>query len=176
MGDEAVPLAWGALLGGLLFDTAFVRDRYGAGSARLAEHRRISALLLLLRLRRRVALLQVAMAWCETRGMAEVAEAYPALFETATGLRHDARQAPWDVGHPSDAAAYLRAEQLGAILREHLRERFDEDWYRNPRAGEALVDLLRDGRRFTASELAVQLTSRPLSSAEALARVRELLT
>jgi hypothetical protein len=175
MGDEAVPLAWGALLGGLLFDASFVRDRYGAGSARLAEHRRISALLLLLRLRRRVALLRVAMAWCAARGLPEVAEEYPTLLETATGLRHDPRQAAWDVGLPSEAAAYLRAEQLGAILREHLRERFDEDWYRNPRAGEALVHLLRDGRRFTAAELAVQLTSRPLSSSDALARVRELL-
>jgi hypothetical protein len=175
MGDEAVPLAWGSLLGGLLFDASFVRDRYGAGSARLAEHRRISALLLLLRLRRRVALLQLAIAWCEAPGLAEVTEEYPTLFETATGLRHDARQAAWDVGLPSDAAAFLRAEQLGAVLREHLRERFDEDWYRNPRAGEALAHLLRDGRRFTAAELAVQLTSRPLSSTEALARVRELL-
>lgn len=175
MGDEAVPLAWGALLGGLLFDPSFVRDRYGAASARLADHRRISALLLLLRLRRRVALVQVAMTWCEAREMTRVAEEYPAILETATGLRHDARQAAWDLGLPSDVAAYLRAEQLGAVLREHLRNRFDEDWYRNPRAGEALVDLLRDGRRFTASELAVQLTSRPLSSAEALDRVRELL-
>jgi hypothetical protein len=175
MGDEAVPLAWGTLLGGLLFDVSFVRDRYGAGSARLAEHRRISALLLLLRLRRRVALLQLAMAWCAAREMADAAGEYPGIFERATGLRHDPRQAAWDVGLPSDAAAFLRAEQLGALLREHLRERFDEDWYRNPRAGEALAHLLRDGRRFTAAELAVQLTSRPLSSSEALARVRELL-
>lgn len=175
MGDEAVPLAWGALLGGLLFDSSFVRDRHGAGSARLAEHRRVSALLLLLRLRRRIALLQLAVAWCEAPGLAEVAEEYPILLESATGLRHDPRQAVWDVGLPSDAVAFLRAEQLGAVLREHLRERFDEDWYRNPRAGEALAHFLRDGRRFTSAELAVQLTSRPLSSTEALARVRELL-
>lgn len=175
MGDEAVPIAWGALFGNLLFESAFVRDRYGASAVRLEEHRQLSALLLLLRLRRRVGNFQTSIAWCEGTGTEALFEQYPAILEAATGLRHDARQAAWDVGIPTDLAAQIRGEQLAAVLRNYLRERFDVDWYRNPRAGEALMALMRDGRRFTAAELAVQLASRPLSAAPAVDRIRELL-
>jgi hypothetical protein len=175
MGDEAVPIAWGALFGGLIFETAFVRDRYGAGSARLAEYRRLAGLLLLLRLRRRVGILQAGLAWCEGTGMEGLLDQYPALLAAATGLRHDVRQAPWDAGIPSDLASHLRGELLAAMLGDYLRERFDEDWYRNPRAGEAVIDLMRDGRRYTASELAIQLASHPLSGRAATRRIREIL-
>jgi hypothetical protein len=175
MGDEAVPLAWGALFGGLLFEDAFVRDRYGASAARLADHRRLSALLLLLRLRRRIGVLQATLAWCEDRGGQALLDNYPDILGAATGLRHDPRQATWDVGIPSDVATVLKAELLAAVLRDYLRERFDVDWYRNPRAGETIVHLMRDGRRYTASELAVQLASQPLSARPALDRIRELL-
>lgn len=175
MGDEAVPLAWGALFGGLLFEDAFVRDRYAASAVRLAEQRRLSALLLLLRLRRRIGVLQATLAWCEESGAGPLADSYPGILTAATGLRHDPRQANWDVGIPSEVAAVLRGELLAAVLRDYLRERFDVDWYRNPRAGETLVHLMRDGRRYTASELAVQLASQPLSARPALDRIRELL-
>jgi hypothetical protein len=175
MGDEAVPVAWGALLGALLFESSFVRDRYRASATQLAEHRRLSALLLLLRLRRRIGMLQVGLAWCESPGLDALVDQYPVLLAEATGLRHDARQALWDAGIPSTLAAHLRGEELAALLRVYLRERFDEDWYRNPRAGEAIIDLMRDGRRYTAAELAVQLASQPLSARPAMDRVRELL-
>jgi hypothetical protein len=62
----------------------------------------------------------------------------------------------------------LRAEQLQSVITHYLRERFDEDWFRNPRAGEALLAMFTPGQAFSASEVSVQLSSQPLSFARIL--------
>ena len=55
------------------------------------------------------------------------------------------------------AARYLRAWQLGALLADALTEHFDDDWYRNPRAGPWIVEAVlcrrpaRAGRRVRGS-------------------------
>ncbi len=43
------------------------------------------------------------------------------------------------------SARYLRAWQLEATLRGRLVERFDEDWFRNPRSGPFVLELLERG-------------------------------
>jgi hypothetical protein len=62
---------------------------------------------------------------------------------------------------------------LCGLLRRALRERFDEDWFRNPRAGPFLAGLFARGQRDTPSELAALLDAGPLGFAELLAWVRE---
>ena len=50
---------------------------------------------------------------------------------------------------------YLRAWQLQAVLGDALRERFDQDWWRNPRAGPWLAsELLARGQRDGAEAVA----------------------
>ncbi|MBI2756291.1 MAG: hypothetical protein HYX52_06245 [Chloroflexi bacterium] len=55
---------------------------------------------------------------------------------------------------PLGAASELRAEVFAAHLRRFLRREFDEDWWRNPRAGRFLLDeVWRPGRRHGAEDL-----------------------
>jgi hypothetical protein len=62
------------------------------------------------------------------------------------------------------SARYLRAWQLQAALREVLIAQFDEDWYRNPRAGPWVVrELFAEGQRELASELAERVGAPALS-------------
>jgi hypothetical protein len=55
----------------------------------------------------------------------------------------------------------LRGRALAAAMRDFLRERFDEDWWRNPRALTALQGLWSRGGRPTALELWGEISVQP---------------
>ncbi|HYL79922.1 MAG TPA: hypothetical protein VEU07_03865, partial [Candidatus Acidoferrum sp.] len=61
------------------------------------------------------------------------------------------------------AARYLRAWIFEAQLLGLLRDRFDEEWYRNDRTGPFLLELWRQGQRHTLEEFAGLLGLGPLS-------------
>jgi hypothetical protein len=91
---------------------------------------------------------------------------YVDTLSQATSFRYDRADAFVDVDPRYYAARYLRAWQLQAVIGEALVERFDEDWYRNPRAGPYIVDtLFAEGQRELAHELAERVTARTLSFA-----------
>jgi hypothetical protein len=96
---------------------------------------------------------------------------YAELLTEATGFRYLADDALLDVDPGFYAARYLRAWQLEAGLAWSLTERFDQDWYRNPRAGEAIRDLLRRGQRDPAHRLAAEVTGGDLTFDHVVARV-----
>ncbi|MBX6332332.1 MAG: hypothetical protein IRY91_10845 [Gemmatimonadaceae bacterium] len=106
-------------------------------------------------------------------------DALPDLYvETLTGatsFRYDPADAFVDVDPRYYAARYLRAWQLQALLTETLIERFDEDWYRNPRSGPWIVEhLFAEGQRELAHELAERVAGRALSF-DPLVRATEAL-
>lgn len=89
---------------------------------------------------------------------------YAQTLTDATGFRYDRADAFVDVDARFYAARYLRAWQLQALLGETLIERFDEDWFRNPRAGPWIVEqLFAEGQRELAQELAARVGGRELS-------------
>ena len=91
---------------------------------------------------------------------------YVDTLSQATSFRYDRADAFVDVDPRYYAARYLRAWQLQAVIGEALVERFDEDWYRNPRAGPYIVEtLFAEGQRELAHELAERVTARTLSFA-----------
>jgi len=73
------------------------------------------------------------------------------------------------------AARYLRAWQLQAALAEHLTQHHDVDWYRNPRAGVDLQDLMRRGQEDPAHVLAEQVTGARLSFEAVTERLMRML-
>ena len=74
------------------------------------------------------------------------------------------------------AARYLRAWQLQALLTETLVERFNEDWWRNPQAGPWVIgELMGEGQRELAGELAERATGRSLSFAPLVRAIEDLL-
>ncbi|MHB1224600.1 MAG: hypothetical protein ACYC2G_11255, partial [Gemmatimonadaceae bacterium] len=93
-------------------------------------------------------------------------ELYVDMLGAATGVRYSAADAFVDVDERFYVARYLRAWQLQAVLTSTLRERFDEDWWRNPAAGPWIVDeLYGEGQRELADELATRVSGAGLGFA-----------
>lgn len=85
------------------------------------------------------------------------AEEYAERLQAATGARTAMEYWLDDVDPHFYCVRYLRAWMFAGALHQALRDRFDSDWFRNPRTGPFLADLWALGQ------------SRPL---EALARER----
>ena len=91
---------------------------------------------------------------------------YVETLSGATTFRYQRADAFVDVDQRFYAARYLRAWQLQALLGETLVERFDEDWWRNPRAGPWMVaELFGEGQRELGDELARRVAGKALSFA-----------
>jgi hypothetical protein len=74
------------------------------------------------------------------------------------------------------AARYLRAWQLQALLTETLVERYDVDWWRNPRAGPWICSaLFGEGQRELAHEQAHRVAGKQLSFAPLIRAVERML-
>ncbi len=103
-------------------------------------------------------------------------ELYVELLTGATTFKYDRSEAFVDVDPRYYSTRYLRAWQLQALLADTLVERFDVDWWRNPRAGPwVCAALFAEGQRELASELADRITGRPLSFAPLVRSIERLL-
>ena len=91
-------------------------------------------------------------------------DVYVETLSTATRFRYRAADAFVDLDPRFYAARYLRAWQLQAQIADTLVQRFDEDWWRNPRAGPWMVQaLFSEGQRELGGELAQRVSGRALS-------------
>ena len=95
----------------------------------------------------------------------------------ATSFAYSGSDAFVDVDPGYYSARYLRAWQLSALLDETLTERYDEDWWRNPRAGPWIVQsLFAEGQRDLAHELALRVSGRDLSFAPLVRAMERVLS
>ena len=81
----------------------------------------------------------------------------------------------FDVDPQLYSARYLRGWALEARLQRTLRERFNEDFWRNPATGAWLRTLFARGGAVEAEALAHELSGQPLSLPEAGARLVAVL-
>lgn len=107
-------------------------------------------------------------------------DALPDLFvETltkATSFQYSPADAFVDVDPRYYAARYLRAWQLQALLTETLRERYDADWWRNPRCGPWMVEsLFGEAQRELAHEQAERVSGKSLSFAPLVRSIERML-
>jgi hypothetical protein len=101
---------------------------------------------------------------------------YVEQLTAATTFRYDPADAFVDVDPRYYAARYLRAWQLQALLTETLVERYDEDWWRNPRAGPWICSaLFGEGQRELAHEQAQRVAGKELSFAPIVRAIEKLL-
>lgn len=105
----------------------------------------------------------------------DVGDRYAGHLTGATRFRFPEADALLDVDSGFYAARYLRAWQLEAMLARALTGRFDVDWYRNPRAGAFVRELMRRGQAEPAHRLAEAVTGRPLSFGAAVERLTGVL-
>jgi hypothetical protein len=88
---------------------------------------------------------------------------YVETLTSATTFRYSRSDAFVDVDPRFYAARYLRAWQLQALLAETLVERYNEDWWRNPRSGPWICSaLFGEGQRELAHEQASRVAGKEL--------------
>lgn len=143
--DAAFGPALGGLLAGLCLEPAWLAARLELSRAQAPEILRALGLRRLLHLRCAGAALRVATE--VERGLSGQAwrEAHREALSAALLAGWDGVRASRDAEAPPLAAA-VRGFAEGERLRAALRERFDEDWWRNPRTREHLAGLLAAGR------------------------------
>jgi hypothetical protein len=167
LGDNSITEGYAMLFDHLLHDRGWLTRYTTLGRARVAEYRRAAAFEELQFLRRYSAKLVYELRlYGGDVSWSSLPDAYVELLSGATTFQYRPADAFVDVDARFYAARYLRAWQLQAALRETLVERFDEDWYRNPRAGPwAMTELFGEGQRELAGELAARVGAPALSFA-----------
>ena len=107
--------------------------------------------------------------------LADRGSEYAERLTEATLFRYDAADWLADVDPAFYAARYLRAWQLEAAVAQTLVQRYDEDWYRNPRAGAFVQQVMSRGQADPADRLAQEITGAPLSFEPLVARLQAAL-
>ena len=155
LGDNSVTETYAMLFDHLLHDGLWLRKVLGIGEAsRLLHH---LAFIELMMLRRYSAKLAYELELHASPLLESRSELYSDLLTRATGARTTGATYLSDVDPFFYSARYLRAWMLQAVLAEALRDRFDEDWFLNPRAGAFLKELWSKGQAPSAEALAAEL-------------------
>ncbi len=160
--DAALPFTMGELLAGLLRDRGFLARRLGVERSHLPDLVRLAALRRLSGLRLRAAALRVATEVERGTSGAAWQEAHREAMAGAALAQWPGGLAARDADAPALLAA-LRGAARAEQLRAALVERLDEDWWRNPRAPEALAGVLAGGQ--AEQEPALALGARALLGA-----------
>ncbi len=104
-------------------------------------------------------------------GLSNGGPEYARRLSDATLFRYGEEDYLQDVDPGFYAARYLRAWQLEAAVTAELTRRYDEDWFRNPRAGGFVQHLMSRGQADPADRLAAEVTGAPLSFGPLLSRL-----
>jgi hypothetical protein len=174
MGDNSVTEGWAMLFDHLLHQPLWLTRYTGLDAKDVPAFRRAAGAAELHMLRRYCAKLLYELALY--RGEASwdaLPDLYVQRLGDATSFRYAAADAFVDVDPRFYSARYLRAWQLQAVVARTLTARFDEDWFRNPRAGPWVREqLFEPGQWERGDEVAERVAGEPLSFAP-LARAIE---
>jgi hypothetical protein len=147
LGDNSVTESYAMLFEHVLLAPAWLRRYTGMSGDRLEAFLRSQAFALLAITRRYAAKLIYEIELHRAPSLAGAGSLYVELLTNATGLRYAAEDALLDLDDGFYAARYLRAWQLESLLRARLIDRYDTDWFRNPKAGPFVLELLARGQR-----------------------------
>ncbi|HEY6907960.1 MAG TPA: hypothetical protein VI356_01215 [Myxococcales bacterium] len=159
LGDPAVRHACAAVLGGLLLEPGWLRRCARVELQR--DDERALAIAALLDARIAAARTLAAMEAQDSGLGARSAAAYRELYARATGAELPQGLALTDLDPWFDAFAQLQGLSLAARVRAFLRERYDEDWWRNPRSLQSLSGLWSRGGRPTLHEVWAEMGGEP---------------
>ena len=170
LGDNSVTEGYAMLFEHMITAPGWLERYTGLVGERRRAFLRSQAFALLAILRRYAAKLRYELELHAAASLEAGARAYAPLLTEATGFRYAPEDALLDLDDAFYAARYLRAWQLEALVAEALRDRFNEDWYRNPRCGSWLQELFARGQRDDAAALAAGVLGRTLDFAPLVAR------
>jgi hypothetical protein len=102
---------------------------------------------------------------------------YVEQLTKATTFQYNRADAFVDVDPRFYSVRYLRAWQLQALISETLVQRYDADWWRNPRAGPWICSsLFGEGQRELAHEQAQRVSGKELTFGPLVRAVERLLS
>lgn len=164
LGDNSITEGYAMLFDHLMHDPGWLRRYTPLSAAKLDAFVRVGAFFELHMIRRYAAKLLYEI---DLHSGKFSLDALPEIFvqrlTNATSFKYSHADAFVDVDPRYYSTRYLRAWQLQALITETLRERYDEDWWRNPRAGPwILADLFGEGQRELASEQAKRVSGKEL--------------
>jgi hypothetical protein len=177
VGDNSVTESYAMLFDHLMQSPGWLLRYSGLGRQQLADYLRAAALEELQFLRRYCAkLIYEIELYGQDPDWDDLSDLYVETLTKATSFRYRRADAFIDVDARFYAARYLRAWQLGALIASVLTDQFNEDWYRNPQAGPWVVNqLLGEGQRELADEIAQRVAGRSLSFAPVIEAVQRLV-
>ncbi len=170
LGDNSVTEAYAMLFERMVLAGPWLARYARLGGERARAFGRAQAFAYLALGRRYAAKLTYELALQRADSLEGGAASYAPLLTEATGFRYAAEDAFLDLDDAFYAARYLRAWQLEALLSASLQSRYDDDWFRNPRAGPELLGLLALGQADDAAAVARRVASRPLGFEPLIAR------
>ncbi len=130
--------SFGFLFATLPLHPAFVRRVLSVGAPKIRDHVRATARVALMA--SRLAAARVLLRGPALAGTARLREAYPEIVRRACGAPLPSQLAGALVRLDVDDGARFAGWLHGAARHRHHVEEHDEDWFRNPRAAEALRD------------------------------------
>ena len=177
LGDNSITEGYAMLFDHRMKDTGWLKRYTELGPARIPSYLRKSGLEELHFLRRYCAkLIYEIDLYGGSMSWDSLPDLYVDRLTTATTFQYNRADAFVDVDPRYYAARYLRAWQLQALLEETLIERYDMDWWRNPRAGPWICSaLFGEGQRELAHEQAERVAGKPLSFAPLVRSVERML-
>lgn len=176
LGDNSVTECFAMLFEHQTMAPAWLRRYTTMAGARLESFLRAQAFSLLAIVRRYAAKLNYEIELHQAPSLASAPDHYVELLTTATGFRYAPEDALLDLDDGFYSARYLRAWQLEATLRARMIDRFDEDWFRNPRSGPSLMELLEKGQKDDAVEVARGSLGAELTFAPLVAQCEQMLS
>jgi hypothetical protein len=176
LGDNSVTESFAMLFDHRLMDAGWLKRYTDLGAGVPREYLRAAAFDELHMLRRYAAKLLYEISLHGDASAAGAPARYAERLTSATSFRYDEAQAFVDVDTRFYAARYLRAWQLQSVLGEALVQQFNDDWWRNPRAGPWMVaELFEEGQREGGGEVAKRIAGRDLEFDPVVRAIERLL-
>lgn len=170
IGDGALSLAVRRLFESLLLDEAWLKRAVRVTSAQARELARLFAWRQLMELREEAARVAVSRELLERGAVKAMVETASAAMVRARFVQPEPGRALFELPPLSPRLASLDAWALEAHLVHVMRERFNEDWWRNPAAGRFLTDLAARGTTDDATTVAASLGRATLELTDASRR------
>ena len=164
LGDNSLTEGYAMLFDHLMHDPGWLKRYTPLSATKLDAFIRANAFFELHMLRRYTAKLLYEIDLHSGRlSHDQLTDLYVERLTSATTFRYNGAEAFVDVDPRFYSTRYLRAWQLQALITETLREHFNEDWWRNPKAGPWIVeDLFSLGQQELATEQAMRVAGKTL--------------
>jgi hypothetical protein len=173
LGDNAVTEGWASLLEQLTAEPAWTTRRLDF--PRPHEFASESAAVMLWIARRYAAKLLYELEFHTADDVTALRPRYVELLEDALKVAPSPTDYLADIDAGFYVSSYLRSWAFEAQIRDHLRERYGNDWFTKREAGGHLRELWSEGQRLSAEEMVEDVTGGRLEMTSIADRIKEHL-